>query len=231
MYFDPTILLLLPVMLFAFIAQGKVHSAYNKYAKVRNRRGLSGAEAARMILDRNGLSHVAVEMGKGKLSDHYEPGKKRIRLSPDVYNTASVAAVSIAAHEAGHAIQHSARYVPLAVRNTIVPVVNIGSMLSWPLIIIGIALVSAGYYYGELALYLGVIFFIGVVVFHTITLPVEFNASSRALAQLEDYGIVYGEESEGAKKVLSAAAMTYVAALAVAIVNLVRLLLIIRGRN
>ena len=231
MYFDPTIILLLPAVVFAFIAQAQVNSAYGKYAQVRNMRGITGAQAARNILDRNGLSHIGIEIGKGKLSDHYDPRKKIIRLSPEVYETASIASVSIAAHEAGHAVQHARRYVPLVVRNGIVPVVNVGSMLSWPLIIIGIFLVSAGHYYGEQVLYLGVIFFVGVVAFHAVTLPVEFNASSRALAELYEYGIIRDEEKKYAKKVLSAAAMTYVAALAVAVANLLRILVILRGRN
>ena len=231
MYFDPTLVLLLPAVIFAFIAQGKVKSAYNKYAGVRNRRGITGAQAARAILDRNGMSHIGVETGRGRLSDHYDPWKKVIRLSPEVFENASIASVGIAAHEAGHAIQHANRYVPLVLRNSIVPVVNIGSMLSWPLIIIGIALVSAGNYYGEPLLYLGVIFFVGVVAFHAVTLPVEFNASSRAMDQLFEYGIIYAEEKKHAQKVLSAAAMTYVAALAVAVANLLRILLILRGRD
>jgi len=231
MYFDPTIILLLPAVVFAFIAQGQVNSAYNKYAAVRNRRGMTGAQAARAILDRNGLSHIGVETGKGRLSDHYDPRKKVIRLSPEVYGSASIASVSIAAHEAGHAVQHAKRYVPLVLRNSIVPVVNIGSMLSWPLIIIGILLVSVGSYYGEPVLYLGVIFFVGVVAFHAVTLPVEFNASSRALTEMFEYGIIHAEEGKYAKKVLSAAAMTYVAALAVAVANLLRILIILRGRD
>jgi Zn-dependent membrane protease YugP len=231
MYLDATFILLIPAMVFAFIAQGKVNNAYNKYAKIRSMRGMSGAQAARAILDRNGLSHIGVEMGKGRLSDHYDPRKKIIRLSPEVHDAATIASVSIAAHEAGHAVQHANRYVPLVLRNTIVPVVSIGSFLSWPLIVIGIFLVSANHYYGELVLYLGVIFFVGVVVFHAITLPVEFNASNRALAELEEYGIIYSDERKGVKKVLSAAAMTYVAALAVAVANLLRILIILRGRN
>lgn len=229
--FDPTIILLLPAILFAFIAQGKVNSAYNKYSKVRNIRGMTGAQAARVILDRNGLSDIGIEITKGRLSDHYHPKKRKLFLSPDVYGSQSLAAVSIAAHETGHAIQHAKRYVPLTVRNTIVPVVNVGSMLSWPLLLIGIAVISAGYYFeGNLIFDIGIIFFLGVVLFHTITLPVEFNASSRAMTQLEEYGIIYGEENRGAKKVLSAAAMTYVAALAIAVANLLRILLI-RGRE
>ena len=229
--FDPTVILLLPAIIFAFIAQGKVSSAFNKYSKVRNRKGMSGAQAARVILDRNGLASVTIEMTKGRLSDHYDPKKRKLCLSPDVYGNASVAAVSVAAHEAGHAMQHAERYFPLTLRNSIVPAVNIGSMLSWPLLLVGIAVISAGHYFeGNMIFNIGIIFFLGVIVFHTVTLPVEFNASSRALKQLEEYGIIYGEESRWAKKVLSAAAMTYVAALAVAVANLLRILLI-RGRE
>ena len=231
MMFDPTVILLLPAIIFAFVAQAKVSGAYGKYSKVGIRRGISGAQAARMILDRNGLSNVTIEMTKGRLSDHYDPHKRKLCLSPDVYNSASIASVSVAAHEAGHAMQHADRYIPLTVRNSIVPVVNIGSMLSWPLLLIGIAVISAGHYFeGNMIFNIGIVFFLGVVVFHTVTLPVEFNASSRAMKQLEEYGIIYGEESRGMKKVLSAAAMTYVAALAVAVANLLRILLI-RGRE
>jgi len=229
--FDPTIIILLPAILFAVYAQSKVSKAYNVYSKVKNRRGITGAQAAKMILDRNGVSGVSIEMTKGRLSDHYDPRKKKLCLSPEVYGNASIASVSIAAHEAGHAMQHAVRYKPLTLRNAIVPIVNIGSMLSWPLLLIGILIISAGYYFeGNLVFNLGIIFFTGVLVFHTVTLPVEFNASSRAIKQLVEFGIIYDEEDKGAKKVLSAAAMTYVAALAVSVANLVRILLI-RGQR
>jgi len=229
--FDPTIIILLPAIIFAVWAQAKVSGAYNKYSKVKNRKGITGAQAARTILNRNGLSNVEIEITQGKLSDHYDPRKRKVFLSPGVHGVASVAAVSIAAHEAGHAIQHAESYKPLSVRNAIVPVVNIGSMLSWPLLLIGILLITAGNFYeGNLVFNLGIILFLGVIIFHSVTLPVEFNASKRAMLQLVEYGIVYDEESKGAKKVLSAAAMTYVAALAVAVANLVRLLLI-RGQR
>ena len=178
-----------------------------------------------MILDANGLADVPIEITKGRLSDHYDPSKRIMRLSPEVYNAPSIAAVSIAAHESGHAIQHSAGYVPLSIRNAIVPVVNIASMLSWPLLIIGLLVGSAT---GSFIFNLGVLFFLGVVVFHAITLPVEFNASSRAIAQLTSLDIVYPEETAGSKKVLSAAAMTYVAALAMAVANLLRILILRR---
>lgn len=220
-FYDYTMIILLPAIIFAFYAQHKVNSAYSRYARVGNRKGITGAQAARMILDANGLSNVPIEITKGKLSDHYDPGKKVMRLSPEVYNTPSIAAVSIAAHEAGHAIQHKEAYAPLKFRNTIVPVVNFASNLAWPLLIIGLIIGSST---GSLLFNLGVIFFLGVVLFHAVTLPVEFNASNRAVAQISALGIVFPEETAGSKKVLSAAAMTYVAALAMAVANLLRIL-------
>jgi Zn-dependent membrane protease YugP len=231
MYFHWTIIILIPAMLFALYAQNKVSSQYRRYATVRNRRGLTGAQAARKILDSNGLNDINIELVKGTLSDHYDPRKKVLRLSTKVYNEDSIASVSIAAHESGHAIQHAKSYMPLTFRNTIAPIVNIVSTLSWPLLIIGIIAVNAGYYTnGNLIFDLGILFFGGVVVFHAVTLPVEFNASRRAIYQLETLGIIYQEEVPAARKVLSAAAMTYVAALAVAVANLIRILLI-RGRE
>ncbi|QAT43192.1 zinc metallopeptidase [Aminipila luticellarii] len=230
-YFDPTVMLLIPAMIFAFYAQGRVRSAYRKYASVRNRRGITGAQAARMILDNNGLRDVRIEMVNGTLSDHYDPRTRVMRLSPRVYNEPSIASVSIAAHESGHAIQHAELYVPLKLRNGIVPIANVASMLSWPLMIIGILVANAGNYAkGNLIMDIGILFFASVVLFHAVTLPVEFNASSRAVKQLEHLGIVYEEERSGARRVLSAAAMTYVAALATAVANLLRLL-VLRERN
>lgn len=220
-YYDPTYIILLPAILFAFFAQAKVNSAYSRYSRVRNRKNLTGAQAARMILDANGLSDVPIEITRGRLSDHYDPVKKVMRLSQEVYSTPSLASVSIAAHESGHAIQKSKNYAPLLIRNAMVPVVNIASFLSWPLLIIGLLIGSQT---GNLIFDIGVLFFSGVIVFHTITLPVEFNASSRAIQQLTELGIVFPEETAGARKVLSAAAMTYVAALAMAIANLLRIL-------
>lgn len=229
--FDPTFIILIPAMIFAFVAQAKVNSAYNNYSKVRNRRGITGAQAARAILDSNGLADVPIELTNGRLSDHYDPSKRIMRLSAGVYNEASIASVAIAAHESGHAIQHSQKYAPLKIRNSIAVPVNFVSYLSWPLLIAGILIIQMGYYsQGNLIFNIGIIAFVGVVLFHSITLPVEFNASKRALKLLESQGIVFEEEIGGAKKVLSAAAMTYIAALAVAVANLVRLLMI-RGRN
>ena len=224
-YFDPTMLLLIPAIIFTFYAQIKVSNAYGTYLRVRNKKGVTGAEAARRILDANGYGHIPVEITPGKLSDHYDPKHDVLRLSPDVSNQASIASVAIAAHEAGHAIQDQKEYGPLKLRNGIAPAIGIVSNLAWPLLIIGIALNAAGNYTtGELLFNLGILFFLGVVIFHLVTLPVEINASNRALTQLVDLGIIYAEEQVGAKKVLSAAALTYLAALAMAIANLVRIL-------
>lgn len=229
--FDPTIIILIPAMIFAFYAQMKVSSAYNNYSKVKNRNGITGAQAARSILDANGLSGISIEIIPGRLSDHYDPRKKVMRLSQSVYNEASIASVAIAAHESGHAIQHSENYMPLKLRNLIAIPVSLVSRLSWPLLIVGLIIIQMGYYsQGNLIFNLGVIAFAGVVLFHTVTLPVEFNASKRAIALLTEQGIIYPEEAGGAKKVLSAAALTYVASLAVAVANLIRILAI-RGRD
>ena len=229
--FDPTFIILIPAMIFAFYAQTKVSRAYNNYAKVMNRRGITGAQAARSILDANGLSDVPIEITAGRLSDHYDPRKKVMRLSQHVYNDPTIASVAIAAHESGHAIQHGVNYIPLKIRNLIAMPDSLISWLSWPLLIIGILIIQTGNYtQGNLIFNLGIFAFVGVVLFHLITLPVEFDASRRAIALLVEQGVIYPEESGGAKKVLSAAALTYLAALAVAVANLIRLLLI-RGRN
>ncbi len=196
-YFDPTYIVLIPAVIFAFYAQMKVNSAYSRYSRVRNRRGITGAQAARMILDANGLSDVRIEITKGRLSDHYDPKKRVMRLSPEVYGNPSIASVSIAAHESGHAVQHGESYMPLKIRNAIVPVVNIASYMAWPLLIIGLLM---GQGTGTLIFDIGVLFFLGVIVFHAITLPVELNASKRAIAQLSSLGIVYPEETAGSKK-------------------------------
>lgn len=230
MEYEFTMILFLIAVIFTFIAQGKVSSNFKKYSKIRNRRGLTGAEAARRVLDANDLRDVNIEQVSGNLTDHYDPRKRVLRLSQTVYGVDSVAAVSVACHEAGHAIQHAESYTPLKIRNSIVPVVTIASKFSWLLIIIGLAMFYAGNYMGDMIFNIGVIFFVAVIVFHGITLPVEFNASSRALDQMELTGVIDTQEEKGAKKVLSAAAMTYVAALSVAIANLLRVLAM-RGRR
>lgn len=223
-------ILLIPAILFTLYAQMKVKSNFRRYSKVRNERNLTGAQAARRVLDANGLTNVNIEAVRGSLTDHYDPRKRVLRLSESVCNVNSIAAISVACHEAGHALQHANGYAPLKIRNSIVPLVNFASNFSWILVIIGIALLSGGEYLGDMIFNIGILMMIIVILFHTITLPVEFNASSRALKQMQELSIIGEDEEIGAKKVLRAAAMTYVAALAVAIGNLIRMLAI-RGRD
>lgn len=229
--FDPTFIILIPAIIFALYAQAKVKNAYRKYSGIENRRRIIGRQAARMILDSNGLQHVSIEMVAGTLTDHYDPSKDIMRLSSQVYNGTSIASVSIAAHESGHAIQDGTSYGFLKFRNAIAPVVSLVSTVSWPLMLIGLLIIWQGNRAtGNFIFDLGIIFFAAVVLFHTVTLPVELNASKRAIKQLVDLNIVDDQEARGSKKVLSAAAMTYVAALATSIANLIRILMI-RGRD
>ena len=215
------IVLVMPALIFAMYAQTKVNSTFNKYRTVGNRNGYTGAEIARRILDMNGLQKVVVERVSGNLTDHYDPKANVVRLSDATYSSTSVAAIGVAAHEVGHAVQHAEGYSPIKVRNAIVPVVQIASYAAWPLAIFGVLFSFSG-----LANF-GVILFGLVVLFQLITLPVEFNASGRALKTLGDKQILNGEELAASKKVLSAAAMTYVASAVVAIANLLRLLSIV----
>ena len=227
--FDPTFIILIPAIIFTMYAQAKVKGAYRKYLQVPCRRRITGRQAARMILDSNGLGHVPIEMTAGTLTDHYDPSRDIMRLSEQVYNGTSIAAVSIAAHESGHAIQDGTAYGFLKFRNAIAPAVNLVSTVSWPLILIGLVIIWQGNVTaGNMIFDIGIIFFAVVVLFHTVTLPVEVNASRRAITQLVELGIIDETESKGSRKVLSAAAMTYVAALATAVANLVRSLLIRR---
>lgn len=222
---------LIPAMILAFYAQAKVSSTFRRYSSVHIMNNMTGAEAARRILDLNGLSDVAIEAIRGNLTDHYDPTKKVLRLSESVYRVSSISAVSVACHEAGHAIQHSKEYLPLKLRGAIVPVANIASKLTWPLILIGVILMSNGNLaQGDFIFNIGVIVFSAVILFHLVTLPVEFDASSRAIDQMVEYSIVDSTEVRGAKRVLRAAALTYVAALAMAIANLLRILAM-RDRN
>ena len=228
--FDWTWILVIIAAVFTMYAQAKVSSAYNKYSRVANKNGMTGTDAARKIMQANGID-IPIEVISGTLTDHYDPSAKKLRLSSAVANDASVASVAIAAHEVGHAIQHDTGYVPIKIRGAIVPVVNISSKLAMPLIIIGIIIAATGQMTNStLILDIGIILFAAVVAFHVITLPVETNASKRALKQIEALDIVAEDELKGAKKVLSAAALTYVAAMATAILQLVRILAI-RGRN
>lgn len=219
------IMLVMPALLFALYAQNKVQGTFNRYQQLINMRGYTGAQIARKILDSNGLHDVQVELVTGHLTDHYDPRTKVVRLSETVYSSSSVAAIGVAAHETGHAIQHQVSYMPLTVRNRLVPLANLGSRAAFPLAIIGLI---AGY---EPLVNFGLVLFTAVVAFQLITLPVEYNASNRALSVLESQAILSREELQPTKKVLNAAAMTYVAAAAVGIANLLRLLLISRRRN
>ena len=216
---------MLPAIIITIFAQIKVKSNFAKYRKVYNRRGYTGAMIARMILDQNGLNHVAIEMVSGQLTDHYDPRTNVVRLSSSVYNSTSVAALGVAAHEVGHAIQHSQGYVPMKLRGAIIPITQIGSQLSWPLFFIGLI------FQMDILLTIGIVLFAAVVLFQLVTLPVEFNASSRALRTLESNYYLEPDEMVGAKKMLSAAAMTYVASLITAILQLFRLLAIAGNRR
>ncbi len=224
MYLDPTLLLAIPGLLLAFYAQWKVKSAYTKYSKVALNSGISGAEAAERILRQNGNDVVKIAQVEGQLTDNYNPKTEVLSLSQGVYNSASVAAVGIAAHEAGHAMQKKDDYGPLNLRSLVVPTVSIGSKLSMPIFILGLIMSW------QPLLYAGIILFALTVVFSLITLPVEFNASKRAIAMLRSSGIVTTQaEEKGVKAVLNAAALTYVAAAISAILQLVRLLLLSRS--
>lgn len=219
------IILVLPAILLALLAQVQVKSTFAKYSRVRSSRGLTGSDAARMILDRNGLNDVPVEHISGQLSDHYDPRSKVIRLSDAVFSNSSVAAIGVAAHEAGHAIQHNVGYAPLRLRNAVIPATGFVSNLSIPLIILGFILNSSN------LILIGIVAFSLAVAVQVITLPVEFNASSRAIEILGSSGMLYSEELDGAKKVLKAAALTYVAATVVALAQLLRLLILFGNRG
>lgn len=226
--FHPATLLLIPAILLTILAQARVKSAYHKYARIATRGHLTGAQAAQQILSEAGVGRLPIEMIPGEMTDHYDPTKKVVRLSQDVYHGTSIAAVGIAAHEVGHAIQDAQNYAPMHLRQVIYPVSRIGSTLAFPMILIGLFIEFAG---SALLINLGIWLFTAAVAFTLITLPVEFNASSRAMKALAGGGYLSQEELAGVRKVLNAAALTYVAAAAVAILQLVRLLLIARGRN
>lgn len=224
LFYDPTFIILIPAMLLSLYAQSKVASTFKKYSGYRNSRGYTGKDIAEMILRRSGIYDVRVEHVRGNLTDHYDPKKKVLKLSDAVYNSQSIAAVGVAAHECGHAIQHNTGYTFLKIRHAIYPIVNISSKLAMPIIILG--LIASVFF-----LKLGIILFSAVVLFQLVTLPVEFNASSRAIGILESNAYLSYEEIVPAKKVLSAAALTYVAAAAASISSLLRLLLLAGRRN
>ncbi|WP_115641271.1 zinc metallopeptidase [Clostridium putrefaciens] len=225
LFYDSTYLILVPALILSIWAQSKISSTFNKYSKIYSSKGYTGSQVARMILDSNGLVEVRIERVAGNLTDHYDPRDRVLRLSENVYSSTSVASIGVAAHEVGHAIQHQQEYRPLIIRNNIVPVVNISSRASWVIFFIGIIMGL------PFLTNIGIVLFSAVVLFQLITLPVEFNASNRAIKILEDKSILYENEIVGAKKVLSAAALTYVAATLTAISQLLRLMALSNRRN
>ncbi|HYH02637.1 MAG TPA: zinc metallopeptidase [Bacillota bacterium] len=226
-FFDPTYILLIPAIIFTLYAQFKVQSTFNKYSEYRAASGMTGAQVARELLDSNQLRDVPVELTPGTLSDHYDPRSRVLRLSPEVYHGTSLASLGVAAHETGHAVQHAHAYIPLSLRNGLFPIANLGSQLGFFLFFLG--LVFGG---NSFMIDLGIILFSAFVFFTLLTLPVEFNASSRAMVMLTDAGFLNrGEEATGARKVLSAAAMTYVASAAMAVLQLLRMFLLRGNRD
>ena len=224
--FDWTYILVLIGAVLSLLASAKVNSTFNKYKRIRSATGMTGAEAAERILHQNGIYDVGIEHISGNLTDHYDPRSKMLRLSDATYSSTSVAAIGVAAHECGHALQHKEEYGPLKLRTAIVPAANIGSRLGIPIIILGVILGS-----NPMLINIGIWVFSLAVLFQIVTLPVEFNASSRALEMVEQYGILGSEEVGHTKKVLSAAAMTYVAAAAASILQLLRLVLLFGRRS
>lgn len=225
-YMDPTYILVLIGAVICIAASSRMNSTFHKYAGIRSRSGITGAEAAARILNYSGIHDVRIERVSGSLSDHYDPVHKVLRLSDSTYGSASVAALGVAAHECGHAVQHQKGYAPLKIRSFLAPAANIGSRLGLPLVIIGVLLGLS-----STLVQAGIWIFAVAVLFQIVTLPVEFNASSRALVMLKDYGITGGEETEACRKVLSAAALTYVAAAASSVLQLLRLLLLFGNRR
>ncbi len=226
MFYDSTYILVIIGIIITLGASAKVKSTFAKYSRVRSMSGMTGAQAAERLLQASGIYDVSIEHVSGQLSDHYDPRTKVLRLSDSVYGQSSIAAIGVAAHECGHAIQHEQNYAPLKLRSTIVPAANFGSMAAWPIIILGVIMG-----YSQTLINLGILLFSLAVLFQLITLPVEFNASRRAIARLGETGILYGDEIGQSKKVLDAAALTYVAAAAASILQLLRLFLLFGGRN
>lgn len=225
-YFDWTYLLVIAGVILSMMASARVKSAFAKYSRISTIQGVTGAQAAQQILNQAGIYDVQIRHISGNLNDHYDPRNKTLSLSDRVYGSASVAAVSVATHECGHAIQHARGYTPLKIRSSLVPVANFGSAISWPLIVIGLLM---GYHSPLITI--GIILFSSVVLFHLVTLPVEFNASARGLRILSASGMLVGDENEGARKVLQAAALTYVASAAGMILQLLRLLILTKDRR
>ncbi|MBQ6845204.1 MAG: zinc metallopeptidase [Agathobacter sp.] len=228
MFFDPTYILVLVGAVICMIASANVKSTYNKYAAYRSMTGMTGAQVAERLLRSAGIQDVSVGHVSGELSDHYNPATKVVNLSDSVYGSTSVAAIGVAAHECGHAIQHAKGYVPLNLRTWFVPIANFGSKLAWPLILVGLFINSQS---SQMIINAGIFLFSFAVIFQLITLPVEFNASGRALALLEQQGILSEQELPYTKKVLGAAALTYVAAAASSILQLLRIIMLFGGRR
>lgn len=228
MYFDPTYTLVLIGVVISAIASYRVNSTYSKYSRVANHAGITGAMAAERILRESGIYDVRVEHVSGHLTDHYDPVHKVLRLSDTTYGSTSVAALGVAAHECGHAVQHAVHYLPLQIRGAMVPIVNFASGISWPLILFGLFFNSR---MSTFFINLGILMFLAAVLFQIITLPVEINASRRAMQILRGTGMLYPEEASMASSVLKAAALTYVAGALASVLQLVRLLLLTRGRN
>lgn len=227
--FDWTYLVfIVPCIIITLICQVKVQSTFSKYSKIRNSRNITGAQAAEYVLRQNGVSGVRIEHVSGSMTDHFDPRTNVIRLSDTVYNSNSVAAVGVACHEAGHAVQHAEGYLPNKIRSIILPMAKIGSQLSWILILLGLIFTAK---VGFVLLYIGIVLFSLSVLFTIATLPVEFNASKRALECIRESDLLYGDEYTGAKRTLQAAAMTYVASALTAIMQLLRLIIIARGRR
>ena len=224
--FDPTYILVLIGVIISLWASAKVKTTYAKYSRVRSMSGMTGAQAAERILYSAGIYDVRIEHVRGDLTDHYDPRNRVLRLSDMVYGSTSVAAIGVAAHECGHAVQDQKDYAPLRIRNSLVPVANFGTMAAWPILIVGLI-----FGYNSTLIHLGILLFSLGVLFQLVTLPVEFDASRRAIEMLGSQGILYGDEVRQTRKVLSAAAMTYVAAAAAAILSLLRLLILFGGRD
>ena len=231
MYFDWTyVVLVLPCVLLSLWASSNVNSTFARYSRVFSSRGITGAQAAQWVLSANGITDVRIDRVSGNLTDHFDPTARTIRLSDNVYGSTSAAAIGVACHEAGHAVQHSVGYAPIKLRAMIIPVTNFGSKLAMPLILIGLLLSSVSYAFYQV-IYIGIACFGLSLVFQLVTLPVEFDASSRALRAISDGNLLTYDELSGAKKTLRAAAMTYVAATAVSLAQLLRLLIIFGGRD
>lgn len=221
-------IMLVIAMILSMIASFRVNSTFKKYSTARTRSGITGAQTAAALLQANGIYDVQIQRVSGSLTDHFDPTSKTLRLSDSVYGSSSIAAVAVAAHECGHAMQHHFGYAPINIRGALVPVANFGSKISWILIMLGLAIGGSG---SLILLKLGILLFSAAVAFQIVTLPVEFNASARAMEQLEQRGLLYAEELKPARKVLSAAAMTYVAAAATSIIQLLRLISIMNRRR